>query len=140
MPYKNPEHARENWLKYYQKNKEQILKKLKIRRQKNPIPREQKAREQMKSKYNITPKDWERMYEEQDGICANRFCDFTNHNRWWEQGNGGFYVDHDHETGYVRGLLCPKCNHLEGVVFKDVKLSYGIIEYKRIHELNERKI
>ena len=100
----------------------------------------QLTEKRLKTAYDMTGKDWERMYEKQNGICKNPDCDFTFHNRWWEQGNGGFYVDHDHETGYVRGLLCPKCNHLEGVVFKDVKLSYGIIEYKRIHELNERKI
>ena len=76
-----------------------------------------------RTKYGITSKDWIRMYEEQNGICANPDCDFTHHPRWWEQGTGiGFCVDHDHKTKEVRGLLCTSCNTLEGLVFKNPKI------------------
>ena len=101
---------------------------------KTPKPIEQS----LYNKYGITSKDWMRMYEEQNGICANPNCDFTHHPRWWEQGRGkGLHVDHDHKTGEVRGLLCRECNSLEGVVFKSPKKTMGIIEYRRVWDENK---
>ena len=85
----------------------------------------------------MTGKDWERMYEEQNGICKNPKCDFTHHPRWWEQRFNGFCVDHDHKTGEVRGLLCPECNTLEGVVFKNPKKTMGIIKYRKVWDENK---
>ena len=54
--------------------------------------------------YGITIEDYDRMYEEQGGRCA--IC------RTDQPGGAGerFSVDHDHETGKVRGLLCNNCN------------------------------
>ena len=84
----------------------------------------------MKDNYGITPEDWILLYEEQNGICKNPDCNNTSHNRWWEQGYGGFCVDHDHKTKEVRGLLCSECNILEGFVFKNPKKTWGIIQYR----------
>tara|TARA_Y100000296_G_C5012208_1_gene175681 strand:- start:32 stop:568 length:537 start_codon:yes stop_codon:yes gene_type:complete len=96
------------------------------------------AENQLNNRYDITSKDWIRMYEEQNGICANPECDITSHPRWWEQGRGiGFQVDHDHNTEEVRGLLCHECNVLEGVVFKSPKKTMGIIEYRRVWDENK---
>ena len=45
------------------------------------------------------------MYEAQDGRCA--ICGSAE----VKQGNSKyFHVDHDHETGAVRSLLCAMCN------------------------------
>ena len=47
----------------------------------------------------MTANDYERMYKEQDGkclICGNR--------------QKKLHIDHDHQSGYVRGLLCQNCN------------------------------
>ena len=63
----------------------------------------------IKEKYNITPDDYCRMWLEQDGCC--KIC------KGWYRGktNGGsecitFCIDHCHDTGIVRGLLCRDCN------------------------------
>lgn len=38
-------------------------------------------------------------------------------------------VDHDHETGLVRGILCPNCNRALGLVRDDVEVLQQMIEY-----------
>lgn len=47
--------------------------------------------------------------------------------RAWQRGRcgmcgvgGALVMDHDHSTGYIRGLLCPGCNTAEGVGSSDV--------------------
>ena len=96
------------------------------------------AEKHLRNKYGITGKDWMRMYEEQNGICANPNCDFISHPRWWDQGRGkGLSVDHDHNTEEVRGLLCSRCNKLEGVVFKDPRITMGIIKYRKVWDENK---
>ena len=100
--------------------------------------KKQMAEKHLRNKYGMTGKDWMRMYEEQNGICANPNCDFISHPRWWDQGRGkGLSVDHDHNTEEVRGLLCSRCNKLEGVVFKDPRITMGIIKYRKVWDENK---
>ena len=58
--------------------------------------------------YGISSADYDRMLEEQDGCCAICKSPTTNSRSKY------FMVDHDHDTGEVRGLLCHKCNVLIG--------------------------
>lgn len=53
------------------------------------------------------------MFTEQTGKCA--ICNTTEIGR---KGHTHFHVDHNHETGKVRGLLCDLCNRGMGY-FKD---------------------
>lgn len=52
-----------------------------------------------KSRYGMAVGQYDAMLDEQDGLCAG--C-----------GRDGvkLFVDHNHESGLVRGLLCPPCN------------------------------
>lgn len=54
--------------------------------------------------YGITQSQYDALYEAQRGTCAICFGNGTR-SRW-----GLLYVDHDHRTGVVRGLLCDRCN------------------------------
>lgn len=57
-----------------------------------------------RSKYGLTLEDVRRMSAEQNHQCA--IC-----------GESRILcVDHDHETGDVRALLCSRCNRLLGIV------------------------
>ena len=68
------------------------------------------AEKQLMSQYGITPKDWLRMYHEQDGKCKVKGCNHTSHDRLGEQTIKGLVVEHCHKTGTVRGLVCQKHN------------------------------
>lgn len=52
--------------------------------------------------YGITLEEYASLYDEQGGRCA--LCGGESN------GRGRLAVDHDHETGRVRGLLCFSCN------------------------------
>ncbi len=66
------------------------------------------------SKYGIRQSDYDEMFERQKGLCA--VCgnpETTLQSRCAPDGTRGVIllaVDHDHETGKVRGLVCWKCN------------------------------
>jgi hypothetical protein len=54
--------------------------------------------------YGITEDDYSALCAKQDGRCA--ICGSAEAGGW----GGQLPVDHDHETGRVRGLLCNGCN------------------------------
>lgn len=58
----------------------------------------------LKKNYGITPEQWDEMFENQKGCCA--ICD-----RHQDMFKKRLAVDHNHETGEIRGLLCAYCNH-----------------------------
>ena len=49
-----------------------------------------------------------RMWEAQKGLCA--ICTAALHVGWVKVGRSGYTLDHDHETGKPRSLLCQGCN------------------------------
>ncbi len=55
------------------------------------------------NKYGMTLKEWNKMFQKQKGECA--ICGIHQSELHW-----GLCVDHNHKTGYIRGLLCHKCN------------------------------
>ena len=75
-------------------------------------------------KYGISLKQYEFLFEEQAGLC--KICG-TDDPRGHGSKNGRFFVDHCHDTGKVRGLLCHHCNIGIGAFRDDtVKLSKAI--------------
>lgn len=52
--------------------------------------------------FGITPDDYQRLLAAQEGRCA--ICRTKPRTR-------RLAVDHNHQTGEVRGLLCTRCNH-----------------------------
>ena len=66
-----------------------------------------------KRRYGITVKQYNKMFEKQNGVCAIcHKCETRKH----QSGTlRRLSIDHDHKTGKVRGLLCDKCNRLLGM-------------------------
>ncbi len=77
-------------------------------------------------KYGITIADWHRMFDAQGGVCA--IC-----RRPETTGQYGkpsrLSVDHCHETGRVRGLLCRSCNRGIGNLSDDPLRLRSAAEY-----------
>lgn len=75
----------------------------------------------LRKQYNMTPEDYEVLLQQQSGVCA--ICGATNPN------GSRLGVDHDHETGKVRGLLCSTCNVALGKLEKDRTWAEKAITY-----------
>ena len=89
--------------------------------------RDRKHREQL-NRYGITEEDWDEMLEAQGGVCA--ICgneELKAHGRTGTQFR--LSVDHDHQTGKVRGLLCIRCNRSLGLLGDDVEILRRAIVY-----------
>lgn len=102
---KNKEKARQNRKRHYEENKQKNL--------------EQMAWYSLKRKYGLTQKEYTEMLDKQKGVCA--ICGGVCTRR--------LAVDHDHETGKVRGLLCNNCNRglghfQDNVGFLDAAIRY----------------
>lgn len=72
---------------------------------------ESRRRAHIRHRYGIDPDDYDALRAEQGGVCA--ICKREQH------GSPGHWknilcVDHDHDTGRVRGLLCNDCNLMVG--------------------------
>lgn len=74
--------------------------------------RTQVNRRQNLSRYGLTPSQYDDLLASQDGCCA--ICgDPPDPNG--VRAASRLHVDHCHETGRVRGLLCVRCNPALGL-------------------------
>jgi len=130
MPYKDIEKKREqsrNWMRthyaerreiyaensrrYQLKNKAELRERRLAQYWKDPDRSRARLRQyqhehpdavkswHLKYKYGITLEDYQRLYTKQSGQCAICGVEFPI-----------LGVDHSHESGRVRGLLCQNCN------------------------------
>lgn len=79
-----------------------------------------------KRHYGITLADYNALLKKQNGACA--IC---------KKATGfkrKLAVDHDHQTGAIRGLLCGKCNPMIGYANDDQALLTAAIKYLRRHK------
>ena len=85
--------------------------------------------ENLKRTYGIGLDEYNIMLEKQDGKCA--VCG-TTEPKGRQSGRGKvecFYVDHNHTTGEVRGLLCNACNRAIGNFQDDPNIIRKAIAY-----------
>ena len=71
----------------------------------------------------MTVDDYIELFERQDGKCAICGTDKP------DLKGKNFRVDHDHETGKVRGLLCHNCNVSVGLMKESPSLLRKAAEY-----------
>ena len=84
----------------------------------------EKARNRkLKHKYGISHADYLTLLEKQEGKCA--IC----YTKAEDQYHGVLDVDHNHETGEVRGLLCNSCNRFIGLAQDNPTLLKNAMNY-----------
>lgn len=88
-----------------------------------------KRRWRLTSQYGITPEEYQKLYEGQDGKCA--ICHRSAPLIPGANGQGSLHVDHDHETNFNRGLLYHFCNRLLGLAKDDPDILESAANYIR---------
>lgn len=107
--------------KWMQDNKERVNKFKKEHYEEN----KEKVRWQViKRKYGIVEQDYLEMLKQQKNGCAICGAIDAQH---WETNN--LLIDHCHNTGKVRGLLCNRCNTTLGLVNDDKTILKRMITY-----------
>ena len=84
----------------------------------------------IKHRYGVTLEEYDRMFAAQDGKCA--VCGEVPGDNVRAHWGGKLCIDHCHETGKVRGLLCNDCNLAVGYA-KTEKVAAAAAEYIRLH-------
>jgi len=78
----------------------------------------------LRSHYGIDIATYDQMFVRQGGRCAICGSQDTGKRRC-------FHIDHDHETGEVRALLCNKCNPAIGLMDDDPERLEAAARYLR---------
>lgn len=71
-------------------------------------------------KFGLTPDDFRSMLAGQKGRCG--ICGGAN-------GGRRLCIDHDHQTGQIRGLLCHRCNTSLGLLNDDPLRLLAAVDY-----------
>jgi hypothetical protein len=79
----------------YERDRERILELMRA----DPARRVRTRRQALRRKYELTLEEYDDLRIRQRGCCA--ICELR---------VAQLCVDHDHDTGEVRGLLCSNCN------------------------------
>jgi hypothetical protein len=86
---------------------------------------EYKKRSHLRYNYDMTLEEYNEMFQSQNGRCAICKTDKP----LGPKNVKFFSIDHCHTTGFVRGLLCSKCNHGLGQFNDNVDLLKEAIAY-----------
>jgi hypothetical protein len=77
---------------------------------------------------NITQKQYVDLIYNSNGLCE--ICNNPN----TSNVKGSLSVDHDHNNGKVRGLLCDKCNRGLGLFGDNINILLKAAEYLTVHK------
>ncbi len=114
---------------YHWKNRDVEVLKMRKHYHEN---RETIRRARNASKYGITLEEYDSLFVIQGGVCA--LCGEPS-----DSEGRLLSVDHCHDTGKVRGLLCSSCNMGIGIFDDDIASLEKAIAYLRSHQQKEQK-
>jgi hypothetical protein len=81
----------------------------------------------------MTQEEYVNLWAKQDGKCA--ICDRPDEKIGKRGYNTTLVVDHDHQTGQIRGILCRKCNSGLGMFEDSVESLRAAVQYLQPSEL-----
>lgn len=142
----DPEKYR-NWSREYKKqNREYINAQQRERRKMNIISYKQKESEYRNKnrqsirenhsarKYGMTIEQYKEFIINHNNLCSICFKEETRKTRDGET-TSTLCVDHCHDTGRVRGLVCHNCNNGLGRFFDSIELLQSAIDYLKKHQV-----
>lgn len=112
---RNADRVKDLKARHYQRNHDAIRAQHRAYRLANP--RAKKGTDLRR--YGLTIEDYDRLWTAQAGCCA--LCG--------KDGRRALHVDHDHDTGAIRGLLCDLCNMGLGVLGDDLPSLRQAVAY-----------
>lgn len=114
----NREYVLQKKREWYMNNKERHRRRDEDWKKRNP---EKVWESTLRAAYGLNLSDWQAMFEAQGGVCAicRRTC----------KANRRLSVDHCHDSGKVRGLLCQLCNSAIGKLYDSPALVQRALEY-----------
>jgi hypothetical protein len=122
---KFPEKARQHDINWRSKNTD------KVKGYTNKYARANRPKQRewfLRTKYGITPEQWDEILKSQNGVCA--ICKTCPENGLW-------HTDHNHTTNKARGILCSRCNHALGLFKESSKSLLSAIAYLEKYKENE---
>lgn len=104
------------------RNTDKIIKHNETKKDKLYHRKDKYVDSQLRRSYNITLVEYNTMLEKQDHRCAA--CGLHENDT-----RRRLCVDHNHDTGEIRGLLCDRCNMALGLLDDDVLRLQHLVEY-----------
>jgi hypothetical protein len=108
------EYKKEYDIIYRQKNKERIISDKKLWHKSD-----NGKNYRLVKNFGITLEEYNKMFDEQKGLCY--ICS--------EADTVKLAVDHNHNTGAIRRLLCKKCNVAIGLLKEDPQIIENVLNY-----------
>jgi hypothetical protein len=115
---KNPEKHLQGVRAYRARNREKLNERNRVNGRSNRLRRN----------YKMTLQKWTDLLESQKGKC--RCCGV----KLTETGKYKAVVDHCHKSGHVRGIICSRCNTVEGLI-GTLKVARAIVRSMELNEL-----
>lgn len=118
---------------WYQANRERAIATARAWQERNPeryratqeryrqVRRSEQRTYHLRRTFGLTLDEYDALLAAQDGECA--ICGNP------PQDGQFLHVDHNHETGDIRGLLCVRCNNALGQLREDVAVAQRAVEY-----------
>jgi len=93
----------------------------------------------LRQRFGLESGEYDRMFKAQNGVCA-----ICKQPEWvMHRSTGRVFslgVDHDHETGAIRGLLCVNCNKAIGHAHDDPQRLRAAADYLEIHGATKKVV
>ena len=120
--------VRERGRRWYHTHKDQMRAISSAWKKRNPDRQRQYRHFWWIRKYGITPEEYQLKLVAQGNTCA--ICRASNPGPRCRF----FAVDHDHNSGRIRGLLCNKCNRVLGLAGDSVIWLREAIAYLELYQ------